>query len=176
MAKPVRNSLGPLLLHHGCDRSLAELVLEGKTSPIPSENKYDWLARARDLLLSRQPLPRHDLGERETTKKARRDGRAFCLGSLRLPRALPQPDGLCRCGVGVGGACRNAVGIRNQRRKQTYGNADALLWRAASVESSSCQALAASRSPSPEPSATASPPASSQGSTSPGLRPPAAMQ
>jgi hypothetical protein len=43
MAKPVRNSLGPLLLHHGCDRSLAELVLEGKTSPIPSENKYDWL-------------------------------------------------------------------------------------------------------------------------------------
>ena len=43
MAKPVRNSLGPLLLHHGCDRSLAELVLEGKTSPIPSENRYDWL-------------------------------------------------------------------------------------------------------------------------------------
>ena len=43
MAKPVRNSLGPLLLHHGCDRSLAKLVLEGKTSPIPSENKYDWL-------------------------------------------------------------------------------------------------------------------------------------
>ena len=43
MAKPVRNSLGPLLLHHGCDRSLAELVLEGKISPIPSENKYDWL-------------------------------------------------------------------------------------------------------------------------------------
>jgi len=43
MAKPVRNSLGPLLLHHGCDRSLAELVLEGKTAPIPSENKYDWL-------------------------------------------------------------------------------------------------------------------------------------
>jgi hypothetical protein len=43
MAKPVRNSLGPLLLHHGCDRSLADLVLEGKTSPIPNENKYDWL-------------------------------------------------------------------------------------------------------------------------------------
>jgi len=43
MAKPVRNSLGPLLLHHGCDRSIAELVLQGKTSPIPSENKYDWL-------------------------------------------------------------------------------------------------------------------------------------
>jgi len=43
MAKPVRNSFGPLLLHHSCDRSLAELVLEGKTSPIPSENKYDWL-------------------------------------------------------------------------------------------------------------------------------------
>jgi hypothetical protein len=43
MAKPVRNSLGPFLLHHGCDRSLAELVLKGKTSPIPSENKYDWL-------------------------------------------------------------------------------------------------------------------------------------
>jgi len=31
MAKPVRDSLGPLLLHHGCDQSLAELVLEGKT-------------------------------------------------------------------------------------------------------------------------------------------------
>ena len=43
MAKPVRNSLGPLLLHDGCDRSLAELVLEGKTFPILSENKYDWL-------------------------------------------------------------------------------------------------------------------------------------
>ena len=43
MAKPVRNSFGPLLLHHSCDRSLAELVLEGKTSPIPSENKYDWI-------------------------------------------------------------------------------------------------------------------------------------
>ena len=76
----------------------------------------------------------------------------------------------------LGGACRNAVGIRNERRKQTYGNADALPWRAASVESSSRQAVATSRSPSPEPSATASTPASSQGSTSPGLRPPAAMQ
>jgi hypothetical protein len=43
MAKPVRNSLGPLLLHHGCDQSLADLVLEGRTSPIPSENKYNWL-------------------------------------------------------------------------------------------------------------------------------------
>lgn len=43
MANPVRNSLGPLLLHHGCDHSLSELVLEGKISPIASENRYDWL-------------------------------------------------------------------------------------------------------------------------------------
>jgi hypothetical protein len=43
MAKPVRNSLGPLLLHHGCVRFLANLVLEEKTSPNPNENKYDWL-------------------------------------------------------------------------------------------------------------------------------------
>lgn len=43
MAKPVRNSLGPLLLHHGCDQSLAIDVLEGKKSLEPSEKKHDWL-------------------------------------------------------------------------------------------------------------------------------------
>ena len=43
MAKPVRNSLGPLLLHHGCDRSLADDVLEGKKALEPSEKKHDWL-------------------------------------------------------------------------------------------------------------------------------------
>jgi hypothetical protein len=43
MVKPVRNSLSPLHLHHGCDRSLAKLVREGKTSPIPSENRLDWI-------------------------------------------------------------------------------------------------------------------------------------
>jgi hypothetical protein len=43
LVKPVRNSLSPLLLHHGCDRSLAKLVRESKTSPIPSENRCDWI-------------------------------------------------------------------------------------------------------------------------------------
>jgi hypothetical protein len=43
MAKPVRNSLGPLLLYHGCDKDIAELVLAGDLSLIPSENEYDWL-------------------------------------------------------------------------------------------------------------------------------------
>ena len=106
--------------------------------------------------------------------------------AVALAQAKSPPHGLRHGGLieiserrfhlPLGGACRNAVGIRNERRKQTYGNADALPWRAARVESSSRQALDASRSPKPEPSATASTPASSHGSTSPGLRPPAAMQ
>ena len=84
-------------------------------------------------------------------------------------------DGLEPIGV-TGDVLIQQYQERSERRKQTYGNADALPWRAASVESSSRQALAISRSPKPEPSATASTPASSQGNTSAGLRPPAAMQ
>jgi hypothetical protein len=37
------NSLGPLVLYHGCDKELAESVLSGNKALRPSENDYDWL-------------------------------------------------------------------------------------------------------------------------------------
>lgn len=41
--KRSRNTLGPLLGYHGCDRKLGEAVLSGKKTLQPSENDYDWL-------------------------------------------------------------------------------------------------------------------------------------
>lgn len=41
--QPPKNSLGPLILYHGCDREIAEAVLSGKETLQPSENDYDWL-------------------------------------------------------------------------------------------------------------------------------------
>lgn len=37
------NSLGPLVLYHGCDKDVAESVLRGEEILKPSENDYDWL-------------------------------------------------------------------------------------------------------------------------------------
>ena len=39
----LRNSLGPLIGYHGCDRELAEKVLSNGTKLQESENKHDWL-------------------------------------------------------------------------------------------------------------------------------------
>lgn len=38
-----RNSIGPIIAYHGCDRSVAEDVLGGKTHLKQSNNSYDWL-------------------------------------------------------------------------------------------------------------------------------------
>ena len=43
MPRRPKNSLGPLILYHGCDREIAEAVLSGKETLQPSENDYDWL-------------------------------------------------------------------------------------------------------------------------------------
>ena len=43
MPRRPKNSLGPLILYHGCDRDVAESVLSGKETLQPSENDYDWL-------------------------------------------------------------------------------------------------------------------------------------
>ena len=43
MSTRPKNSLGPLVLYHGCDKNTAESVLSGKDSLLPSENDYDWL-------------------------------------------------------------------------------------------------------------------------------------
>lgn len=39
----VRNSLGPIVGYHGCDRIVAEQVLANKAHLKPSDNSYDWL-------------------------------------------------------------------------------------------------------------------------------------
>ena len=39
----IRNSLGPLVGYHGCDRATAEKVLNNKTHLKESDNSYDWL-------------------------------------------------------------------------------------------------------------------------------------
>ncbi len=36
-----KNSLGPLVLYHGCDKNVAESVLSGETPLQSSENDYD---------------------------------------------------------------------------------------------------------------------------------------
>lgn len=38
-----KNSLGPLVLFHGCDKDVAEAVLSGQATLQPSKNDYDWL-------------------------------------------------------------------------------------------------------------------------------------
>ena len=38
-----KNSPGPLVLFHGCDKDVAESVLRGEATLQPSENDYDWL-------------------------------------------------------------------------------------------------------------------------------------
>ena len=38
-----KNSLGPLVLFHGCDKDVSEAVLSGQATLQPSENDYDWL-------------------------------------------------------------------------------------------------------------------------------------
>ena len=38
-----KNSLGPLVLFHGCDKDVAESVLRGEATLQPSENDYDLL-------------------------------------------------------------------------------------------------------------------------------------
>ena len=43
MPRRPNNSLGPLILYHGCDREIAEAVLNGNKTLQPSENDYDWL-------------------------------------------------------------------------------------------------------------------------------------
>lgn len=39
----VKNSLGPIIGYHGCDRAVAEQVLANKAHLKPSDNSYDWL-------------------------------------------------------------------------------------------------------------------------------------
>jgi hypothetical protein len=39
----VRNSLGPIIGYHGCDRATATKALANKTHLKPSDNSYDWL-------------------------------------------------------------------------------------------------------------------------------------
>lgn len=39
----MRHTLGPMIAYHGCDRSVGEAVLSGKTQLYPSVNEYDWL-------------------------------------------------------------------------------------------------------------------------------------
>lgn len=46
MSTRPKNSLGPLVLYHGCDKNTAESVLSGEETLLPSENDYDWLAQA----------------------------------------------------------------------------------------------------------------------------------
>lgn len=41
--KRIRNSLGPIIGYHGCDRLVAEKVLNNQEQLKPSENDYDWL-------------------------------------------------------------------------------------------------------------------------------------
>jgi hypothetical protein len=41
--KRSRNTLGPLVGFHGCDRKVGEGVLSGKKKLQPSQNDYDWL-------------------------------------------------------------------------------------------------------------------------------------
>jgi hypothetical protein len=41
--KRSRNTLGPLIGYHGCDRKVAEAVLSGRKLLKPSQNDYDWL-------------------------------------------------------------------------------------------------------------------------------------
>lgn len=41
--KRSRNTLGPLVGYHGCDRKIADGVLSGKRLLKPSRNDYDWL-------------------------------------------------------------------------------------------------------------------------------------
>jgi hypothetical protein len=36
-----KNSLGPLVLFHGCDKDVADSVLRGEATLQPSENDYD---------------------------------------------------------------------------------------------------------------------------------------
>jgi hypothetical protein len=43
MPRRPNNSLGPLVLYHGCDKEVAESVLRGESTLQPSENDYDWL-------------------------------------------------------------------------------------------------------------------------------------
>lgn len=39
----IRNSIGPIIGYHGCDRSVAEKVFRNKTYLRESNNAYDWL-------------------------------------------------------------------------------------------------------------------------------------
>lgn len=39
----IRNTLGPVIGYHGCDRAVAEKVLQNKTHLKQSDNSYDWL-------------------------------------------------------------------------------------------------------------------------------------
>jgi hypothetical protein len=39
----IRNSLGPFIGYHGCDRTVAEMILGGKDHLKQSENAHDWL-------------------------------------------------------------------------------------------------------------------------------------
>lgn len=39
----IRNSIGPVIGYHGCDRSVAEKVLRNKSHLRESRNPYDWL-------------------------------------------------------------------------------------------------------------------------------------
>ena len=83
-----------VLGYHGCDASVAERVLAGKASLIPSENDYDWLGhgiyfwehnaqRALEFALELRKQPRH------RGQKIRRPGvvgaiidLGFCLNML----------------------------------------------------------------------------------------------
>ena len=42
--KRSRNTLGPLIGYHGCDRRVGESVHSGIKTLQPSQNDYDWLA------------------------------------------------------------------------------------------------------------------------------------
>lgn len=44
-----KNSLGPLVLFHGCDKDVAESVLRGEATLQPSENDVDWLGNGIDF-------------------------------------------------------------------------------------------------------------------------------
>jgi hypothetical protein len=74
MPRRPNNSLGPLVLYHGCDKEVAESVLRGELTLQPSENDYDWLGpgiyfwvdspeRARDWAVDRKKRRPLEMGE-----------------------------------------------------------------------------------------------------------------
>jgi hypothetical protein len=69
--KRSRNTLGPLVGFHGCDRKVGQAVLAGKKMLQPSRNDYDWLGHGiyfwvdsadRGLEWARQQRKKQEIG------------------------------------------------------------------------------------------------------------------